>query len=222
MRKIRLSERVKHATPIRNEIYHLLHRLDLSFGIDYRLRSASPVAKVIASAPQTMRHLVMKLISEKQALENLRRLKTGFAQRVRIVYEHRAKSCATCETQGACCLDAHFVNIHITRLEAAAIRKVIEGFSDEKQAEIYNRIDETISKFGLTASGDTFAKTYACPLFEKETGCLVHSEGKPLPCIQHLPPDELLAEQEGLVERLNKNTYAEPAKWLPLPLFIRR
>ena len=75
-----------------------------------------------------------------------------------------------------------------------------------------------------------FAQTYACPLFEKGTGCLVHHEGKPLPCIQHacydnkedLPPDEILAEHEGLVERLNRRTYPEPAAWLPLPLFIRQ
>jgi hypothetical protein len=172
----------------------------------------------------------MKILSEKLALAKLHGLKTAFAERVKIEYEHKAKSCLTCETQGACCLDAHFVNIHITRLEAAAIRNVIERFSGEKQAEIFGRIDETIAKYKLTADGDSFAKTYACPLFEKGVGCLVHKEGKPLPCIQHacyenkedLPPDELLAEQEGLVERLNNKTYAEPAKWLPLPLFIRQ
>ena len=39
---------------------------------------------------------------------------------------------------------------------------------------------------------------------------LVHAEAKPLPCIHHacyenekdLPPDELLAEHEGLVNRI--------------------
>ena len=172
----------------------------------------------------------MKLISEKTALDKLHRLKTGFAAQVKKDYEHRAKDCLTCETQGACCLDAHFVNVHITRLEAAAIRRTLGKLSNEKQAEIYDRVDETIEKYGLTSDGDSFALTYACPLFERGTGCLVHKEGKPLPCIQHacyenkkdLPPDELLAEQEGLVERLNRRTYAEPARWLPLPLFIRR
>ena len=171
----------------------------------------------------------MKVLSEKLALAKLHGLKTDFAERVKTEFEHKAKSCLTCETQGACCLDAHFVNIHITRLEAVAIRKVIARFSDEKQAEIYSRIDETISKYGLTANGDTFAKTYACPLFEKGIGCLVHGEGKPLPCIQHacyenkedLPPDELLAEQEGHVEKLNRLTYGKPTGWLPLPVAIR-
>lgn len=172
----------------------------------------------------------MKLISEKHAIEKLHRLKTDFTARVKNEFEPKAKNCLTCETQGACCLDAHFVNVHITRLEAAAIRNVIGKFTSEKQAEIYNRIEETIEKYELTAGGDTFASTYACPLFEKGTGCLVHKEGKPLPCIQHacyenkndLPPDELLAEHEGLVERLNRRTYAEPTGWLTLPLFIRR
>lgn len=172
----------------------------------------------------------MKLISEKHALDKLHRLKTDFTGRVSTEYEYKAKSCSTCETQGGCCLDAHFVNVHITRLEAATIRNEIGKFSIEKQAEIFDRIEETIEKYDLTAGGDTFAATYACPLFEKGTGCLVHEKGKPLPCIQHacyenkedLPPHELLAEQEGLVERLNRRTYAEPPKWLPVPLFIRR
>lgn len=170
----------------------------------------------------------MKLISEKQAIEKLHRLKTGFAERVTNEFEHKAKSCLTCQTQGACCLDAHFVNVHITRLEATAIRRVLGRFSDEKRAEIFGRIDVTIEEYGLTADGDTFAKTYACPLFEKGTGCLIHQEGKPLPCIQHacyenrndLPPDELLAEQEGRVEKLNRLTYGKPAQWLPLPIAI--
>ena len=91
------------------------------------------------------------------------------------------------------------------------------------------RIDEAISKYDLSSEGDTFSKTYACPLFEKGTGCLVHHEGKPLPCIAHacyenkndLPPDELTAEQEGLVGKLNELTYRKPANWLPLPLAIK-
>jgi len=172
----------------------------------------------------------MKKISEKQAIRQLHRLKTDFRNRIKIAYEHAAKDCLTCETKGACCLDAHFVNVHITRLEAAAIQVVLGRLPSDKQGEIYDRIDSTIIKYGLTAEGDTFAKTYACPLFEKGAGCLVHEEGKPLPCILHacyenrndLPPNELLAEQEVLVERLNRRTYTRQAKWLPLPLFIRR
>ena len=162
----------------------------------------------------------MKKLSETEALDKLHRLKTDFAERIKSGYEHKAKNCLTCETQGACCLDAHFVNVHITRLEAAAIRRVLARFSDEKRSEISDRIAGTIEKYDLTSCGDTFAKTYACPLFEKGTGCLAHNEGKPLPCIQHacyenkaeLPPDKLLAEQEGRVEKLNRLTYGKPAQ----------
>lgn len=174
--------------------------------------------------------LAMKILSEKQSLEKLQRVKTEFAERIISQYEHKAKSCLTCETQGACCLDAHFVNVHITRLEATAIRRVLGRFSAEKQAKIFGRIDDVIKQYGLTADGDTFAKTYACPLFEKGTGCLVHREGKPLPCIQHAcyenrndpPPDELLAEQEGRVTNLNRRTYGPEAIWRPLPLAIKK
>ena len=67
----------------------------------------------------------MRLISEKQGLEKLRRLKDDFAVRIRLDFENKAKSCMTCETPGACCLDAHFVNVRISRLEAAAIRNAI-------------------------------------------------------------------------------------------------
>lgn len=172
----------------------------------------------------------MKTFSETRALEKLHGLKTDFARRIQSGYEHRAKNCMTCETQGACCQDAHFVNVHITRLEANAIRKVIARLSEDKRAEIFERVEETISRYDISADGDTFSKTFACPLFEKGIGCLVHNEGKPLPCIAHacyenkedLPPDELLAEQESLVEKLNERTYRKPAAWLPLPVAITR
>src|SRR6186997_288376 len=127
----------------------------------------------------------MKPLSETIALEKLHELKTDFTERIKSEYEHRAKSCATCETPGACCLDAHFVNVHITRLEAKAIRSVIDRLPEVHRAEIQARIEETISRYQLNAEGDTFSKTYACPLFEKGIGCLVHERGKPLPCITH-------------------------------------
>ncbi len=171
----------------------------------------------------------VKILSEKKALSRLHALKSAFAARISSAYEHRAKDCMTCETKGACCLDAHFVNVHITRLEAAAIRRTLGRLSSEKQSEIFKRVEKTISDYGLTENGDTFSKTYACPLFEKGVGCLVHREGKPLPCIAHacyenkedLPPDELLAEQEGQVARINELTYRQPATWTPLPVAIR-
>jgi hypothetical protein len=171
----------------------------------------------------------MKKLSEKRALEKLQTLKTSYQEFIRINFEYRAKSCATCETQGACCLDAHFVNVHITRLEAAAIGKVLDGFSPERRRDVFKRIKAAIEKYGLSAESDTFGKTYACPLFEKGTGCLVHREGKPLPCIQHacyerredLPPDELFAEHERRVDALNRRTYSERTTLLPLPVALQ-
>ena len=100
----------------------------------------------------------MKPLSETIALEKLHGLKTDFAARIRSGYEHRAKSCATCETPGACCLDAHFVNVHITKLEAKAIRNVIDELPEAHQAQIDARIVTTIARYELTSDGDTFSK----------------------------------------------------------------
>ena len=169
----------------------------------------------------------MKTLSEKQAAQKLRRLKSDFRSFLKSNYEHRAKDCGTCETKGACCADAHFVNVHITRLEAVVIREELQKLSAEKQSEIYQRINETIEKYGLKSEGDTFAVTFACPLFEKGVGCLVHSV-KPSPCIQHacydrredLPPDELQIEAEEKIERLNEKIYKKFPRWLPLPVYL--
>ena len=169
----------------------------------------------------------MKLLSEKQALMKLRAIKNDFRAFIKQNYEHRAKDCNTCETKGACCLDAHFVNVHITRLEAVLIREELAKLSPEKQNEIYRRIAETIEKYDLTSEGDSFSKTFACPLFEKGVGCLVHTV-KPVPCIQHacyerkedLPPDELQSETEDKIERLNEQTYKKFPNWLALPVFL--
>jgi hypothetical protein len=172
----------------------------------------------------------MKPVSEKQSLLKLQKIKRNFQNFVRENFEHRAKSCLTCETKGACCLDAHFVNVHITRLEAVSINKELEKLSPEKQNEIYRRIENTIEKYELKSDGDTFAKTFACPLFEKEIGCLIHFSGKPAPCILHacyenkadLPPDELQMEIETEIEKLNEQTYKQLPKWLPLPVWLTR
>ena len=172
----------------------------------------------------------MKTLPETKALTELQKLKTAYRKFVKNNYEHNAKSCLTCETKGACCLDAHFVNVHITKLEAVAIKKTLEKLSKEKQREIYERAAETVEKYDLKTSGDTFAKTFACPLFEKETGCLIHFEGKPAPCISHacyenaedLPPDEFQEGVENKIERLNKRTYGTDFLWLPLPVWMNK
>lgn len=170
----------------------------------------------------------MKTLSEKQALVKLQKLKNDFRNFISDNYEHKAKSCLTCETKGACCLDSHFVNVHITRLEAVAIGETLEKLDSEKQSKIYERADKTIEKYDLKSSGDTFSRTFACPLFEKDFGCLVHANGKPTACIQHacyeneadLPSDERQIETEAHIEKLNEQTYRQFPKWLPLPVWL--
>jgi hypothetical protein len=171
----------------------------------------------------------MKMLAETKALEKLKSLKTAYKKRISDDYEHRAKSCLTCETKGLCCLDEHFVNVHITKLEAVLIKKELQKFPAEKQTGIFERVENAIEKYDLELEGDTFKKTFACPLFEKEIGCLIH-EVKPVPCIQHacykrredLPPDELQTETEEKIERLNEQTYRKSAHWLPLPVALSR
>lgn len=171
----------------------------------------------------------MKLIAEKKALERLNELRTGYARQIRGGYEHKAAPCLTCKTPGDCCLDAHFVNVHISRLEAVAIRRVLDSLPEDKKSEVFGRIEETVEKYGFESGVDGFTTTYACPLFEKGTGCLVHDTAKPVPCTTHacyenaadLPPDELQIAQEQRIDDLNQKTYGKPQPWLPLPIAIR-
>src|SRR5258706_3214656 len=113
----------------------------------------------------------MKLLSEQKALGRLQKLKSDFKSEISVRYQHRAKSCLSCETKGACCLDAHFVNVHISRLEAVAVRRVIKGLPEKMRKKISARIEDTIEKYELSTEGDTYAQTFACPLFEKGIGC---------------------------------------------------
>ncbi len=170
----------------------------------------------------------MKTLTETKALQDLGKLKKDFRNFIHENYEHNAQNCETCPTKGACCLDAHFVNVHISKLEAAAIKKTLSKLSEEKQREIYGRISETVEKYDLNSVGDSFAKTFACPLFEKSVGCLIHENGKPAPCISHacyenredLPPDDLQTEIENRIERLNKRVYGSNWNYLPLPVAL--
>lgn len=171
----------------------------------------------------------MKPLSEKQALDRLARTKEIFRKTVRENYEFRAKDCESCATRGACCLDAHFVNVHISRLEAVAINHDLARFSETFRGEIRDRTNETIGLYALTEAGDTSLRTFACPLFDPTIGCLVHSV-KPSACIAHacyespahLPPDDLQIETENAIDRLNRRAYGKGEPWLPLPLWLRR
>jgi hypothetical protein len=171
----------------------------------------------------------MKLVSETKALESLSEIKTALKADIG-AYEVRAKNCQSCNTRGVCCQDEHFVNVHISRLEAAAIEKTLGRLKAPKRDEIYERIERTVEKYGLTNAGDTYAKTFACPLFERDIGCLIHNDGKPVPCMIHacyerkadLPPDELQSRAEQKIDVLNTLTYGRRLPLLPLPLAIKK
>jgi hypothetical protein len=172
----------------------------------------------------------MKTLSESAGLEKLGEIRERFRRRISDGYEHNALSCVECSTPGACCLDAHFVNVRISRLEAVAIKRKLKSFPNEKYAAIAERMDGAVSDFRLDADPDAGLKTYACPLYERGSGCLVHDGGKPLPCIHHacyerendLPPDELLSDAELAVERVNRRVYGRSLPLLPLPVAIKR
>jgi hypothetical protein len=171
-------------------------------------------------------------MDEREALAQLRGAKTAYQNFIRDNFEFAAADCQTCPTQGVCCTDAHFVNVHITRLEGVAIREAIENNRNLNEAEksrVFERARETVEKYSLTNAGDTFAQTFACPLFVPNVGCLVHADGaKPAPCIQHacydrredLPPDCLQDYAAEKIEKLNREVYGEDWRWLPLPLWL--
>ena len=167
----------------------------------------------------------MKLFSETKALQTLTNIRSDFHSHIRDGFENKAKSCAQCETPGACCLDEHFVNVRISRLEAAAIKRRLNGLPGLLRSKVKLRTGAAIKRLG---AGD--GEKYACPLYEKGMGCLVHETAKPLPCIAHacyerkedLPPDELLAERETEIDRLNRRVYGKSEPLLPIPVALSR
>lgn len=173
----------------------------------------------------------MRRLGEAEALARLRRGKAAFQTHVKLNFEPRALDCRVCPTPGACCTDAHFVNVHITRLEAVAIRETIgrtPRLGDDERRAVYARAREAVRRYGLGSSGDTFSQTFSCPLFVKGTGCLVHRRAKPAPCIQHacydewtdVPPASLQWREERRVEQLNTEVYGAAWAWLPLPVWL--
>jgi hypothetical protein len=170
----------------------------------------------------------MKMLTETRALNELSKLKTVYQNFIKTNYEQNAENCETCPTKGSCCLDAHFVNVHITRLEAVAIGDTLGKLDVEKQKEVYQRAEEAVEKYDLKTDGDTFLQTFACPLFEKGFGCLVHQKAKPAPCISHacyenqadLPPEILQEQIEKRIENFNKRTYGNAWSWLPVPIWL--
>lgn len=170
-------------------------------------------------------------LSERAALARLKREKAAFQTHVKLNFEHRALDCRVCPTPGACCTDAHFVNIHITRLEAVAMRETLARtplLTDDDRRAVYARAREAVARYDLRASGDTFAQTFSCPLFVREKGCIVHRRAKPAPCIQHacyedwadLPPLDGEWRAERRIERLNTEVYGAAWRWLPVPIWL--
>ena len=166
-------------------------------------------------------------MNQPEATANLRRIKDSYRKFISDNFETAAQDCSACPTFGACCTDAHFVNVHITPLEAVAIRETLQQkLNLEELQKINKRIADTIETYSLSSTGDTFTQTYACPLFEPKIGCLVHSEAKPAPCIQHacyerqedLPPQCLQDNAERKIEQLNQELYGEGWRWLPIPI----
>lgn len=169
-------------------------------------------------------------MTEREALIDLRGVKDSYRDFIIENFEFAAKDCGVCPTFGACCVDEHFVNVHITRLEAAAIERTLaEKLSEAEREKVRERIAQTIERYNLTDDGETFAQTFACPLFEPKVGCLVHREAKPAACIAHacyehqenLPPLCLQDRVESKIERLNQEVYADDWRWLPLPLQLK-
>jgi hypothetical protein len=173
----------------------------------------------------------MRKLSEAEALARLQRGKAAFQTHVKLNFEHRARDCRACPTPGVCCTDAHFVNVHITRLEAVAVRETLARtprLSEDERRAVYLRAREAVGRYGLTPNGDTLAQTFSCPLFVKAVGCLVHQRAKPAPCVQHacyedwedVPPLAAQWREEGRIERLNTEVYGAAWEWLPLPVWL--
>lgn len=168
---------------------------------------------------------------EAEALAQLQRMKASYQSLIKLDYEHAAEACATCTTRGLCCTDAHFVNVHITRLEAVAIRETLARtprLTIKQHRDIYTRAREAVERYQLHTGGDTFGQTYACPLYEPAMGCIVHARAKPAPCIQHacyenwedMPPANLQTRAEHRIEMLNTQVYGAAWAWLPTPLWL--
>jgi hypothetical protein len=164
----------------------------------------------------------MKFLSESKALELLDEIRGSFREVMDEHFGFRAMDCETCDVQGICCTDEHFVNVRITRLEAAAIRRVIHKLDAELREVVRERIELAAKK---KSAGKEF---FACPLYEKGIGCLVHKDAKPMPCIFHacyerkdqIPPDEMLDAAEAAAAFLNARTYGAVRMPLPIPVAL--
>ncbi|MBX3243265.1 MAG: hypothetical protein KF685_02210 [Acidobacteria bacterium] len=168
----------------------------------------------------------MRTLSETKAIEKLGSAVQKLSREIIDGFEHNALDCAVCDDRGRCCRDEHFVNVRITRLEAAAIRKVIDELPPWKSQALQQRIEQAVVRYELEGNDDALG--YACPLLDDNARCLVHGKAKPMPCVMHacyenendLPPEEMLAEHEVSVGQLNKKVYGSDMLPLPIPLAL--
>lgn len=173
-------------------------------------------------------------LSRERAFARLRDLKREFRDYVDSGFGFRAKDCGTCLTP--CCADAEFVNVNVTRLEAEAMLRVLgdeKRFSPAARDRVLDRARDAVATYGLDNAVDSFGTTYACPLFEPGTGCLVHHDAKPAPCIhhgcyeapEHLPDDASRIDVERAVADLNREVYgASESHWgyRTIPVWLTR
>jgi hypothetical protein len=161
----------------------------------------------------------MKLLPKSIAIKRLATIREEFRSEIATKFEHRAKLCSSCETPGACCLDEHFVNVRVSRLEASAIGKAVGELDEEVRSAVLARLERVKPE----------AEFYACPLYQVGSGCLVHYTAKPLPCIAHacydrkedLPPDELLSTREIEIDDLNRRVYGRSGPQMPIHAALR-
>ena len=156
--------------------------------------------------------------TKEEALARLKRFKDGFSSYIASRFAWKAKDCATCPAP--CCGDAEFVNVNITRLEGEAVMRTLATsprITPDHRSAIVERARRAVRDYDLDGAGDTFSRTYACPLFEPQRGCLVHYKAKPAPCVQHgcyddwrdLPDELELRRVERRVARLNREVYGD-------------
>src|ERR671912_497744 len=139
----------------------------------------------------------MRKLTEAEAVARLKRGKAAFQTHIKLTFEHRALDCRACPTPGVCCTDAHFVNVHITRLEAVAISDTL----------------------ALTFSCPLFQKGVGCLVHQraKPAPCVQHA------CYEDwadVPPLDTQWREERRIERLNDETYGAAWEWLPIPVWL--
>ena len=172
----------------------------------------------------------MKPLAVSKALKKLTVVREKFRGNIVRDHEPKAKDCLTCEVQGVCCTDEHFVNIRVTTIEGEAIGRAVEALPTTLRLNVFERTRKAVGKLREARMSGNDGAGYSCPLFEPGIGCLVHSAAKPLPCINHacyespedLPPDELLESAEREVALLNNRVYGFGWTLEEIPLWLDR